>query len=196
LTKATLEAKPIQIQPFQKEKIIAKVLNNIITKGLSGALGDQIIFRTDKAGRTIVAVKPASGANRAFNGIQKAHQEAFRQATLYAKGAKDQVVYASRASGTPMNAYNVAVADWFNEPEVLEIDASNWSGKAGETQARQDHGRCAGNARDGGVQHRRLYVRLILAPPQPRKIVRAREHPNQHRWDRPLETASVCQKRR
>jgi len=32
-----------------------------------------------------------------------------------------------------MNAFNAAVADWFNKPEVLEIDASNWTGLAGQT---------------------------------------------------------------
>jgi hypothetical protein len=31
-----------------------------------------------------------------------------------------------------MNAYNVAMADWFHAPEILEIDLEGWSGEAGQ----------------------------------------------------------------
>ena len=31
-----------------------------------------------------------------------------------------------------MNPYNVAIADWFHAPEVMEIDAEAWSGQAGQ----------------------------------------------------------------
>ena len=112
---------------------MAKVRNNIITQGLSGSLGDQLIFRKDKAGRTIVAAKPAFDPNRGLTNSQMAHQEAFRQAIAYAKTAKDQVVYINKADGKAMSAFNVAVADWFNKPEVLEIDASGWNGQVGQT---------------------------------------------------------------
>ena len=111
---------------------MAKVRNNIITQGLSGSLGDQLIFRKDKAGRTIVAVKPAFDPNRGLTDSQIAHQEAFRQAIAYAKTAKDQAVYINKAEGKAMSAFNVAVADWFNEPAVLEIDASGWNGEVGQ----------------------------------------------------------------
>jgi len=30
-------------------------------------------------------------------------------------------------------AFNVAIADWFHEPEVDEIDLSGWTGQAGES---------------------------------------------------------------
>lgn len=111
---------------------MAKVKNNIITQGLSGSLGDQIVFRKDKAGRTIVSAKPTFSANRTFNTGQLAHQDAFREAIAYAKTAKDNAIYISKAEGTPMNAYNVAVADWFNKPQVLEIDTDGWNGQVGQ----------------------------------------------------------------
>lgn len=112
---------------------MAKVKNNIVTQGLSGLLGNQIVFRKDKTGRTIVAVKPTFPANRTFNTSQLAHQEAFRQAIAYAKTAKAEDVYLTKAQGTTMSAFNAAVADWFNKPQVLEINASGWNGEIGQS---------------------------------------------------------------
>ena len=110
---------------------MAKSLNNIVMHGASGKLGNQIVFRQVKGGQTIIAVKPAVTKN--FNPTQLAHQEAFRQAIAYAKSAKDEVAYLTKAQGTTMSAFNAAVADWFNQPEVLEIDITGWTGTAGQT---------------------------------------------------------------
>jgi len=110
---------------------MAKSLNNIVMHGASGKLGNQIVFRQGKGGQTIIAVKPAVTKN--FNPTQLAHQEAFRQAIAYAKSAKDEIAYLTKAQGTTMSAFNAAVADWFNQPEVLEIDITNWTGAAGQT---------------------------------------------------------------
>jgi hypothetical protein len=96
-------------------------------------LGDQIVFRTGKDGQTIVATKPSYDPNRGLSSAQIAHQEAFRQAIAYAKAAKDEPVYQLKAQGTALSSFNTAVADWFNEPEVLEIDTSAWTGAVGET---------------------------------------------------------------
>jgi hypothetical protein len=109
---------------------MAKVQNNIITQGLSGKLGNQIVFRSGRSGQTIVAVRPAAG--REFNATQLAHHEAFRNAIAYAKSAKDEEVYIVKARGTEMNPFNAAVADWFYKPQVLEIQADNWNGDAGQ----------------------------------------------------------------
>ena len=109
---------------------MATVKNNIVTQGLSGKLGNQIVFRSGKGGQTIVAVKPASG--REFNAEQQAHHEAFRNAIAYAKSAKDEAVYMVKAQGTTMNPFNAAVADWFRQPQVLEIDTRAWTGGNGE----------------------------------------------------------------
>jgi len=32
-----------------------------------------------------------------------------------------------------MSAFNAAVADWFNKPKVLEINANGWTGGIGQT---------------------------------------------------------------
>jgi len=107
---------------------MAKVINNIIAQGLSGSLGGQIVFKKDKAGRTIVSAKPTFSPNRTFTTGQLGHQKAFREASAYAKTSKGNIVYIQKAQGTPLNAYNAALADWFNKPQVLEIDTQNWNG--------------------------------------------------------------------
>jgi len=112
---------------------MAKVRKNMAMQGLTGMLGDQFLVRTDKAGRTIVSSRPTFKDNRAFSAVQVTHQESFRDATTYAKGAKGLEVYAKKAAGTPLNSYNVAVGDWFNPPEVKEVDMSAWDGTAGKT---------------------------------------------------------------
>lgn len=111
---------------------MAKVRNNIVMKGLSGSLGDQLVLKQDKAGRTIVSVKPSFDPNHTFTDAQKQVQENFRDATTYAKGAKTQEEYVDKANKTAQSAYNVAVADWFHAPEIKEINVEGWHGEVGE----------------------------------------------------------------
>lgn len=112
---------------------MAKVRNNIFVRGLSGSLGEQFVIRNGRGGETIVSAKPSFAADRVFNEDQLAHQEAFRQAIAYAKSARTEPLYITKAQGTTMNAFNAAVADWFNQPSVLEIDPSAWNGQSGGT---------------------------------------------------------------
>jgi hypothetical protein len=112
---------------------MAKVANNIFVRGLTGTVGDQFVIRKTRSGKTIVANIPSFDENREFTETQKNHQEAFRQATTYAKSAKNQEVYINKAKGTGATAYNMAVADWFIVPQVLDIDISKWNGQIGET---------------------------------------------------------------
>ncbi len=111
---------------------MAKVRNNIIIQGLSGSLGDQLVIRQDKAGRTIVGVSPTFDPNRTYTTSQTEQQERFRDASVYARGAKDEAVYVNKAQGTPLNPYNVAIADWFHAPEIKELDVKAWNGAAGQ----------------------------------------------------------------
>ena len=84
-------------------------------------------------GRTIVSRKP-NFENRVFSEDQKQHQSRFQEAAAYAKAAaKTEPIYAELAAGTAKSAYNVAVGDWFNPPEVGEIDVRGYTGQAGET---------------------------------------------------------------
>ena len=111
---------------------MAKVRNNMMVRGLSGAVGEQFVIRKDKAGRTIVGNIPKFDEKREFSEAQVSHQEDFREAAAYGKSAKGQAIYAAKAEGTPLTPYNVAVADWFHEPEIKELDISGWNGQVGQ----------------------------------------------------------------
>ena len=111
---------------------MAKVIDNLVTEGLSGKLGRQLVFRKGKGGMTILSARPVFSPDRVFSHAQRAQQTAFQQATAYAKAAKNQPLYLSLTRGTALNAYNLAIADWFGKPEVLAIDISGWSGEIGQ----------------------------------------------------------------
>ena len=116
---------------------MARVSNNIFVRGLSGSLGNQFIIKTDKGGRTIVSAKPHFPDNREFSAAQLAHQQAFREAVAYANMAKGEEIYKIKANGGPKSAYNVALGDYFNPPQILEIDLSGWTnGEGGTTRVR------------------------------------------------------------
>ena len=119
---------------------MAKQFDNIIMRGASGSLGDQLIFRNSN-GRTIISAKKQSNGDRVYSEAQLAQQQAFRAAIIYAQSAKGEEIYRIKANGGPESPFNVAVADWFKAPEVLGIDLSGWNGGAGgllRVQARDD----------------------------------------------------------
>lgn len=120
---------------FNQKKVfnMAKVANNIFVRGLSGSLGEQFVIKRVRSGRTIIGNSPTFYANRVFSEAQQDVHERFREATLYARDAKSQAVYVNKAAGTHLTSYNVAVADWFHAPKIIEIDAQNWHGAEGET---------------------------------------------------------------
>jgi len=111
---------------------MAKVRNNIFVRGLSGSLGEQFVVKQDKSGRTIVGISPTFDPNRNYTEAQMNWQEKFRDASVYAKGAKDNIVYVEKAKDTPLTSYNVAMADWFHAPEIQELDVSAWHREAGQ----------------------------------------------------------------
>ena len=110
---------------------MAKANNNIFVRGLSGSVGEQFVIRKGRGGDTIVSNMPSFSEDRTFNQNQLDHQEAFRHAILYAQTVKNDELYIKKAAGTKMIPFNAAVADFFKKPRVLEIDASEWQGKAG-----------------------------------------------------------------
>lgn len=112
---------------------MAKVSRNVLLEGLTGMIADQLVFKQDKAGRTIVSIRPRFDEDRVFTPEQTAQQNRFKEATAYAHDAvQTETVYAEQAEGTTLSAYNVAVADWFHTPEVTEIDLSGYTGEVGE----------------------------------------------------------------
>ena len=112
---------------------MAKVDGNIFMDRLSGTLGDQIIIKKIRGGQTIISKKASYSSNREFTPAQLAQQQAFREAAAYGKMMKGEEIYITKANGGAKSPYNLAVADWFNRPEILEVDMSGWTNGDGGT---------------------------------------------------------------
>lgn len=111
---------------------MAKAQKNIVIQGIRGTIGNQLVFRQGKNGRTIISKKPTFADDRVFSEAQKEHHGSFKEAAAYAKAAaKTEPIYAELAAGEYHSAYNAALADWFHRPEVGEIDLSGWTGQVG-----------------------------------------------------------------
>ena len=116
---------------------MAESKNNIVTHGLSGKVGDLIVFRS-RGGKTFVSAAPRKSTNE-LTEAQKAHQKRFQEATIYAKIATTdpdtKVDYEKAAKAKGIAAYNVAVADFLKAPDIVEINLSQYTGNIGDTIA-------------------------------------------------------------
>src|SRR5574341_2319113 len=99
---------------------MAKVTTSDLIKGLRGAIGG-MVFRQMPDGSVVVSGLPYYG-RRKFSRSQKDHQQRFREASSYARGAaKVQPIYAELAKDTMKTAYNIALSDWFNPPVIHQV---------------------------------------------------------------------------
>lgn len=121
---------------------MAKVKNNIVIEGLSGSLGNRIVF-SQRAGKTVVSVKPQPSAPKSE--AQLRQMQTFKEATFYAKKViKDPVTkaaYAQRAK-PGQSAYSVAISDYMTAPDISLVDFSLYDGKKGSPltiRASDDH---------------------------------------------------------
>jgi len=114
---------------------MAQSKNNIVTHGLSGKVGDILVF-SQRGGKTIVGKVPAH--SQAVTDKQLAVQSKFQQAVIYAQASLGdnalKAEYAAQAK-KGLTAYNVAVADFFNAPDIQSVDLSNYNGGVGNTIA-------------------------------------------------------------
>jgi len=113
---------------------MAKVGKNLVTTRLSGKLGDLIVFRT-RGTKTYVSTAPEV-KERVPSEAQKAHIKLFQEAIIYGKGAiadPDQKKAYLEAAVENQTAFNVAVADFLNAPQIDEVDVSMYEGKVGNT---------------------------------------------------------------
>ena len=111
---------------------MAKQTNNVVTHGLSGKIGDLLVF-SQRGGKTIVGKVPQK--RKTDTEQQKEHRRKFQRAVLYAKSAladpEMREAYGKSAK-TGQNGYNVAVADFFNAPDIHNVDVSNYTGQSGD----------------------------------------------------------------
>ena len=108
--------------------------DNIVTKGISGTIARMLTFR-QRAGKTIVAklrrATPVSNSKKST-----AVRTKFKSSIEYAtKAILDPATKANYlAAALPgQSAFNVAVADAFNAPEITKIDTSAYHGAVGDS---------------------------------------------------------------
>ena len=114
---------------------MAESKNNIITHGLSGKVGDLIVF-SQRNGKTIVSKAPRDKTGEDSQ-KQKDHKRKFQKATLYAKSVindpvQKELYSAAADTSRGMSTYNVAVADLLNAPDIETLDLSAYTGNIGD----------------------------------------------------------------
>jgi hypothetical protein len=113
---------------------MAQSTENILTRGLSGTIGDLITFR-QLFGKTIVGKRAAPSAVPPTEKATAVRVK-FKRCSAYAKtAARDPVTgpqYKALAR-EGITAYNVALADAYHAPEVIDIDALNYHGRINDT---------------------------------------------------------------
>lgn len=109
---------------------MARSRNNVVTHGLSGLIGDLLVFR-QKANKTYVANKPRP-SSKAPTTVQMEIRERFKRATRYAKSALNDLVLKAAyvLSAKPgQSAHNVAFVDYQKSPEFYEdMDLTTYTG--------------------------------------------------------------------
>jgi len=112
---------------------MAKVELNPVMEKMSGKIGDLIFKRYQDE---VVVSRKANRANLVPTPAQVAHNERFRQATVYAKASlADPVaraIYEAAAKEKGKPVFALAVGDYLNAPSVDFVDLAGYSGKVGE----------------------------------------------------------------
>lgn len=109
---------------------MAKSRNNVVTHGLSGKVGNMLVFK-QLNGNTIVANPPRKN-NRQLSEKQAAHTQRFAEAIIYAKAAmsipETKLAYAA-VTTVGITPFNVAMADKMRAPEIQEVNLDAYTGK-------------------------------------------------------------------
>lgn len=113
---------------------MANVKSNIVTQGLSGMLGGQLVFRQTSRGTEVsVASQAPTGPASA---AQMAQRVRFQQAIVYARGWAQnpavQAEYAGDARERNQSISNVLVADYLHAPGIERVDIEAYLGRVGD----------------------------------------------------------------
>lgn len=112
---------------------MAKVKLNPVLDAFHGAVGD-LVFR--QLGEEVIVGRKADPSKHPPTAGQQAVRERFKLAALYGKtvladpATKQIYTTAAKAKGIP--AFALALADFFNEPVVDEIDLAAYTGRVGD----------------------------------------------------------------
>ncbi len=114
---------------------MAESKKNLATEGLSGRVGNFIFRRRKSDDKIFVARRPVASEQEPTE-AQKNVRRRFQRGIIYGKSAiadpATRSLYAAKATGG-RSAFNVAVADFFNAPQIEEINLGNYSGAVGST---------------------------------------------------------------
>lgn len=112
---------------------MAESKKNLAVEGLSGQVGN-LVFRRRKADGKVFVSAHASAREGERSDAQKKVNERFQEAVIYGKSVNAdpaaKALYSARASAG-QSAYNVAVADFFNAPDIKEVDLGAYTGQVG-----------------------------------------------------------------
>jgi hypothetical protein len=112
---------------------MAEVKNNIVTQGVSGMLGDMIVFRQVN-GKTVIATKPKKSEKQTEKQLE--HQKRFQSAVIYGKAASadpaQRAIYQEGVNEKLGSPYMVAVADFLNAPDIEDVNLKGYKGNVGD----------------------------------------------------------------
>jgi hypothetical protein len=91
----------------------------------------RVAFKT-RSGHTLLASRPPLHSDREIPTAKETLQESVRQAVTYAEFASTETIYQCKALGTTFSAYHLAVEDFLEKPQVLDIDIRRWMGGIGQ----------------------------------------------------------------
>lgn len=142
---------------------------------ISGMLGKSVVFRV-KGNQIIIAAAPSSPKTETE--AQKQQRHRFKEAMQFAKkqmaNPETKAAYAAMAQQRNLpNAYNAAVADYFNPPVIGHIDTTQYTGLPGQRI-------CIRATDDFRVQQ--VWVQLINAAGQLLEEGEAQLQPNYVDW--------------
>lgn len=108
---------------------MAKITSNIITSGLRGKLGEDLVFKTIR-GTTFVSTPARPAAHRTESGAQRNTRITFRQASEWAQhillDAEQKAYYRQRAKVLKLpNAYTAALTDYMRKATVSSTRNGN-----------------------------------------------------------------------
>ena len=113
---------------------MGQVKENLLTKGFSGRIGDEIVFRQVN-GRTTFSKRPRK--RETFGPIQQQQQSKFQQASYYARTTlinpvqREEYARAAKLAGFK-SAYVAALTDYMVEPKIANINVTAYKGTVGE----------------------------------------------------------------
>ncbi len=113
---------------------MGSVKENLLTKGFSGRVGDEIVFR-QVDNRTLVGKRPRK--RTVLSPGTQAQSNTFKKAVLFAKTKLlDPAIradYAARAKTAGLkSAYVAAVTDYLKEPVIDSIESDYYTGAIGD----------------------------------------------------------------